>query len=65
MTKSIPRVEGEWRSEEDLSGNLDGLWHARYEANDVCACEGHARQRSCDVRDGEAVQHCTRPVSGL
>jgi len=55
MTQPIPEVEREWEREEGLSGDLDGVWHARYEADDVRACEGQAHERGRDVRDGEAV----------
>lgn len=55
MAQPIPEVEREWEREEGFSGDLDGIWHARYKADDVRACEGQAHERGRDVRDGETV----------
>lgn len=57
VTKAVPRVVRERRSEDRLAGVLDALRKGRNELYDVRAAERRARKREQHVREREAVEH--------
>jgi len=60
MAQTIDRVEGEWGSQDGLSG----IFHTLRESSNNFHNIGAAECSRCDeVGDGEPIQHCTTTVA--